>query len=80
MSFVMDKLKSRKGAGLQYQRNLPYLTEVQLDISDLPFVRNQDYQYYARYLDILRISHLSLNTNQLILKSFNTDLLHCVKY
>ena len=37
-------LKSPK-IGLQYQRNLPYLTEVQLDISDLPFVRNKDYQY-----------------------------------
>ena len=30
---------------LQYQKNSPYLTEVQLDISDLPFVQNKDYQY-----------------------------------
>ena len=28
---------------LQYQKNLPYLTEVQWDISDLPFVQNKDY-------------------------------------
>ena len=30
---------------LQYQKNSPYLTEVQWDISDLPFVQNKDYQY-----------------------------------
>ena len=30
--------------GHQYQNNLPRLTEVQWDISDLPFIRNKDYQ------------------------------------
>ena len=43
MSFVMDKSMSKKG--LQYLGNLPYLTEVQWDISDLPFVQNKDYQF-----------------------------------
>ena len=43
MAFVMNKPKSKKG--LQYQKNLPYLTEVQWAISDLSFVRNKDYQY-----------------------------------
>ena len=33
----MDKSKSKKGASeVLYQRNMPYLTEVQCDISDLP--------------------------------------------
>ena len=41
MSFVMDKFKSKNGA--QYQKKLPYLIEVQKDISDLPFVQNKDY-------------------------------------
>ena len=39
MPSVMDKSKK----GLQYQLNLPYLTEVRWDISELPFVRNKDY-------------------------------------
>ena len=43
MPFVIDKFKSKNGA--QYQKNSPYLTEVQWDISDLPFVQNKDYQY-----------------------------------
>ena len=43
MPFTKDKSKSKPG--LQYRRNLPYLTEVQLDIFDLPFVRNKDYKY-----------------------------------
>ena len=30
---------------IQYQKNSPYFTEVQWDISDLPFVQNKDYQY-----------------------------------
>ena len=30
---------------LQHQKNSLYLTEVQWDISDLPFVQNKDYQY-----------------------------------
>ena len=42
MSFVMDKSKSKKG--LQYLNDSPYSTEVQLDISDLPFVQNKDCQ------------------------------------
>ena len=50
--FVFDKSKPNKGA--QYQRNLSYLTEVQWDISDLPFVRNKYYQYLISQLDILR--------------------------
>ena len=43
MPFDMDKFKSK--TGLQYQKNSPHLTEVQSDISDLPFVQNKDYQY-----------------------------------
>ena len=39
MPFVIDKFKSK--AELQYQKNLPYLTEVLWDISDLPFVQNK---------------------------------------
>ena len=35
----MDKSKSK--TGLQYQKNLPYITEVQWDISDLPFLQNK---------------------------------------
>ena len=34
--------------GLQHQKNSPYLTEVQWDISDLPFVQNKEYQ--SKYL------------------------------
>ena len=30
---------------LPYQKNLPYLSEVQWDISYVPFVQNKDYQY-----------------------------------
>ena len=29
----------------QYKKNSPYLTEVQWDISYLPFAQNKDYQY-----------------------------------
>ena len=43
MPFVMDKSKSKSEA--QYLKDSPYSTEVQWDISDLPFVRNKDYQY-----------------------------------
>ena len=43
MSFVFDKSKSKRR--LQYQRNSTYLTEVQWDISDSPFVRNKDDQF-----------------------------------
>ena len=45
MPFVIDKFKSKNE--IWYQRNSPYLTvtEVQWDISDLPFVQNKDYQY-----------------------------------
>ena len=42
MAFVMDKPKFKMG--IQYPKNLPFLTEVQWDISDLPFVQNNDYQ------------------------------------
>ena len=41
MPFVIDKFKSKDGA----QKNLPCLTERQLDISDLPYVQNKVYQY-----------------------------------
>ena len=40
MPFVMDKSKSKKG--LQYLKDSPYSTEVQRDISDLPFVQNEE--------------------------------------
>ena len=40
MPFVVDKSKSKKG--LQYQRKLAYLTQVQWDISDLLFVLNMN--------------------------------------
>ena len=43
MPFVIDKFKSK--TELQYQKNSPYFTEVQWDISDLPFVQNKAYQY-----------------------------------
>ena len=39
MPFVIDKFNPK--TELQYQKNLPYLTEVQWDISDLPFVQNK---------------------------------------
>ena len=48
MTFVMDK------NGLQSQRNLPYFTEIQEDISDLPFFRKKNHKYQAYKLDILR--------------------------
>ena len=37
MPFVIDKLKSENGASVS--EDSPYLTEVQWDISDLPFVK-----------------------------------------
>ena len=43
MPFVIDKFNPK--TELQYHKNLPYLSEVQWDISDLPFVQNKDYQY-----------------------------------
>ena len=43
MPFVIDKFKSKNGASVSEES--PYLTEVQRDISDLPFVKNKDYQY-----------------------------------
>ena len=36
----MDKFKSK--TGLQYQKNSHYLAEVKWEISDLPFVQNND--------------------------------------
>ena len=42
MPFVIDKFKSKME--LQYQKNSAF-TEVQWDISDLPFVQNKDYKY-----------------------------------
>ena len=43
MPLVIDNVKSKSGASVSEE--LPYLTEVQWDISDLPFVQNTDYQY-----------------------------------
>ena len=51
MPFAMEKSKSKRW--LQYQRSLPYSTEVQWVISDLPFVQNKVYQYQASNLDLL---------------------------
>ena len=36
---------SPKGGFSINQRNVPTLTEIQWDISDLPLVQNNDYQY-----------------------------------
>ena len=56
MPLVMDKSKSKKG--LQYLKDSPYSTEVQWDISDLPFVQN--IKQLSRYLEIeLNASTLS---------------------
>ena len=43
MPSVIDKAESKKG--LKFQMILRYLTGVLLDISYLPFVQNQNYQY-----------------------------------
>ena len=37
MPFVIDKFKSQNGASVS-----PYLTKVQWDIFELPFVQNKD--------------------------------------
>ena len=42
--FAIRYRQYKSKMGLQYQRILPYSTQVQWDISDLPFVRNKDYQ------------------------------------
>ena len=64
MPFVMEQVLVQK-RGLQYQRNLPYLTKVQRGISDLPLDRNTDYQYLISYLESLdRVK--SLNNSCLI--------------
>ena len=47
MPFVMEKSKFKKG--LQYLNDSPYSNEVQLDISDLTFVQDKDYQYQANH-------------------------------
>ena len=46
MPFVIEKSKFKMG--LQYLRTLPYSTEVQWEISDLPFVQNKDNQYFSK--------------------------------
>ena len=56
MPFDIDRFKSKMG--LQYQKNSSYLTELQLDISDLPFVPNKDYQYEVSHLNICRWSQM----------------------
>ena len=43
MPFVMDKSKSKNWDSVS--KEFAFLTEVQWDISVLPFVRNKDYQY-----------------------------------
>ena len=43
MALLEDNSRFRRKA--QHQRNLPDLNEVQWDMSDVPFVRNKDYQY-----------------------------------
>ena len=40
----------------QYQKIFSFLTEVQWDISDLPFAQNKDCQYYVSHLNIWRWS------------------------
>ena len=47
MPFVMENLKFNKE--LLYQMNLPYFTEVLLNISDTSFVQNKDYQYLKKF-------------------------------
>ena len=60
LSYILDEtipsvmITSKYKKRLQYQPNLFYLTEVMLDISDLPFVQNKDYQYSVSCLDILK--------------------------
>ena len=44
MPLVIDKFKFKNGASLSEEFAF-FLTEVQYDISDLPFVQNKDYQY-----------------------------------
>ena len=56
MPFVIDKFKSKNGASVSEEFAFSYLTEVQWDISDLPFVQNKDYQYKASHLNIWRLS------------------------
>ena len=48
MLFII--VKSKPKVGIQFLMNLPYLAEVQGDISELP------YQYLVSHLDILRYS------------------------
>ena len=43
MPFVMDKFNSKNEASVSEEFAL--FNEVQKDISDLPFVKNKDYQY-----------------------------------
>ena len=43
MPIVVEKFKSKNGASVSEE--LDCLTEVQWDVSDLPFVQNKDYQY-----------------------------------
>ena len=48
MPFVIDKFKSKNGASVS--ENSPYLTEVQWDISVLPFVKNKEFLNLKRGL------------------------------
>ena len=51
MPLVMDKSKSKNGASVSAKFVL-FLTEVQWDKSDLPFVQNEVYLYYLSHLNI----------------------------
>ena len=52
MPFIMNNTKSKKGHSVSEE--FAYLTEVQLDRSDLPFIQYKDIQYSVRHLDILK--------------------------
>ena len=42
---LFHSLVASSNRRLQYQKNLPYSTEVQWDIFDLPFIQYKDCQY-----------------------------------
>ena len=46
----------------QYRINSLYLTKVQWDISDLPFVQNKDFQYLVSHLNISRLRLCTSNS------------------
>ena len=66
MTFVIEKSKFKKG--LQYLKDLPYSTEVQLEKSDLPFVQDKGYQYQTNHLYILKFSKCFKNIRLIIVR------------